>query len=30
MSWFFSFKAYGILFPQPGIKPKLPALEGNI
>ena len=30
MSSFFSCKAYGILVSQAGIKPKLPALEGNV
>ena len=29
MFWFFKHKACGILAPQPGIEPSLPALEGD-
>ena len=29
MFWFFKHKACGILAPQPGIEPALPALEGD-
>ena len=28
--WFFGCKACGILAPQPGIEPALPALEGEV
>ena len=30
MFWFFGIKACGNLAPQPGIKPALPALEGDV
>ena len=30
MFWFFGIKACGNLAPQPGIKPALPALEGEV
>ena len=30
MFWFFGLKAYGILAPRLGIKPALPALEGEV
>ena len=30
MFWFFSPEANGILVPQPGIKPRPPALEGEV
>ena len=30
MFWFFGYEACGILAPRPGIKPALPALEGEV
>ena len=30
MFWFFGHMSYGILAPQPGIKPKPPALGGGV
>ena len=30
MFWFFGHKACGILAPQPGIEPVLPAFEGKV
>ena len=30
MFWFFGLEACGILAPQPGIEPALPALEGEV